>query len=353
MVEVLTLTTEKGIYFASTSKSTYSRTRSNIGGGVTKVNGKPLTRCLNKPDWYFIEGDQEITSMTKLVYGKPCNPHWVLRDESVAIDGVIPVQISCEDADEQYSEYEHYFGSKSPYYKYAGLYVRKEDREPNTDEPVEFKAHNNGYLDQTYVDNSCIGKTYTVYKDDYWTHQGTKELNLYDITEYSELEELIVPELAIHNRPCRLSEENSFRIIRGWLEKNLDKSQYRFASNYKTSIAIDKSVGMEPYVEDEPILKKNGRPYAKPRFNRIKHTQTWHRVFELRVEKREKEKKRYKKVLVEPFKGESLQDLKDNIDTYLDQLTKFLKTPLEKCPCCAGSGITKVEIKEEVINENT
>jgi hypothetical protein len=43
--------------------------------------------------------------------------------------------------------------------------------------------------------------------------------------------------------------------------------------------------------------------------------------------------------IVTPFKGNSLQDLKNNIDTYLTSLITEINKPLVDCPHCKGLGV--------------
>jgi hypothetical protein len=44
---------------------------------------------------------------------------------------------------------------------------------------------------------------------------------------------------------------------------------------------------------------------------------------------------------IEPFVGESYEDLNNNIDKFLKNLMTEINTPLKDCPNCDGAGVVK------------
>lgn len=94
-LELVAYRSEKGLYYANT-KWNYRKERESIYS-VDTVNGKPLTKSEHRNDWYFLEGEDTITSIKKHVHGGYGAASWVLRDDSTFIDGVIPRVVTPED----------------------------------------------------------------------------------------------------------------------------------------------------------------------------------------------------------------------------------------------------------------
>jgi len=53
--------------------------------------------------------------------------------------------------------------------------------------------------------------------------------------------------------------------------------------------------------------------------------------------------------VIKGFRGETQEDLKNNIDNYCKGLIEFINKPTASCPYCKGRGIINEEIPHEII----
>lgn len=172
MLELIGYQTEKGLYYTNAKMGYNGRQSFNAG----LVNNKPRVVSKYKDDWYFLEGEETITSIKNKAPSKCINFRWELRDKSVAMGDKIPEVISCEDACEQESDYEYYFGRDSKYAGISGLYQRVYDYAPEEYNEVEFTLNIRGFVQAQYVENNVRDIKYVVQKSRDWSHEGTTEV---------------------------------------------------------------------------------------------------------------------------------------------------------------------------------
>lgn len=150
--------------------------------------------------------------------------------------------------------------------------------------------------------------------------------------EYLLINELTTPDMFIDNTPCCLSAEHTYSIIRSYIKQHVDNT-WATLTDYNFCLTVNKNIrleNIETYHVLETILgksKKKPKTFTK---YRDKRTIT---IFECCPKPYEKH------TVVTPFKGNSLQDLKDNIDTYLLNLITEINKPLVDCPHCKGLGV--------------
>ena len=147
---------------------------------------------------------------------------------------------------------------------------------------------------------------------------------------------MLVPDLAIHNRPCSLSQDNTYKIIRSYIKNNINGKYARVTSDYDFCFTVTKVINIKPYIHTSEQTKSNGRSYAKPRIKKREINTKEFKIFEMCP------KKPYQGYTpIKGFTGENLLDLSNNIKSYLDELMSVLNSPLTECPCCDGTGFSK------------
>lgn len=324
---------EKGLFVSNSNKG-YSGRREPISGKF-KINGKdPQTTHAN--GWYFIDGEDEFSKFEKEVSGKRENYRWELKDSCPEpIAATLPKTISLEDSCEWYDDddyYDYRIGSDCKHYDYAIFYTRTSDLIPPEYVEEEVELNFLGEIQSEWTNNP-VNDSYTVYKTSY-KHQGEMELDLKSIATYSELSQMMVSDLLIHNQPCSLSSKQTYNIVRRHILDNIDSRWAVVTSDYDFCFTVKKKIAVKPIQKKDPILKRNGRPYAKPRFKTSSVTHKTEEIFEMTHAE-----KRYKGYTsIKGFEGNNLQELAENIKLYLDELMDYINRPLSECECCKGTG---------------
>ncbi|MCM3387229.1 hypothetical protein M3649_03670 [Ureibacillus chungkukjangi] len=133
-------------------------------------------------------------------------------------------------------------------------------------------------------------------------------------------------------RPCKLSNEESYKIIRNHVKANIDSKYARITSDYDFCFTVKKVIELyEPrqYQVDINAMHKRLKPKYETRYQRDRQVE----VYQVAP-------KPYQSyTVVTPFEGDNYEDLLKNIDTYLDDLMKVINQPFVECECCKGTGV--------------
>lgn len=306
------------------------------------INDKVPEKTHHKA-WFFLRGESEICCVKKLKQGTPTNYRWALKDDAEIPEGlVLKQELSCDEVGEYVDEddYGRYWSSTTKYYPVRFYYNRVYDISPDTWEDVEFEVDHLG--DVTKGDAKDIKDiSYNVYRTRR-THEGVKPISIKDVATYSELDQMMHSDFTLHNRPCSISPEISYKIIRRYVIENLDRTQCDITSDYDFCFTVKKRICIRPFLHKKELLKKNGKSYAKPKFSSkiVEHKSV--EIFEIAP-------KPYQSYTVaKGFKGDCLEDLIENVKLYLEELIDVLNTPIKECECCSGTGY----IIEKVNNSN-
>ena len=336
MIKIVTMVSEKGLFIAGGGSGiNYQGVRNSLpnnlrfNGNVTEVQGT------HHRSWGFLEGVTEITSVDQIAHGYDIiNKRWVRDDLPELSD--LPEEISCEEACEyEDDEYDWVIGSDSKYARYSKFYTRKYDTKQKDYESVEFEVANLGTVSAKEATN--FTDMVILLKN---RHSGRVDpIDLSSVVKYSELEQMLVPDLMIHNRPCKLSQDNTYSVIRNHIKDNIDGRVARVTSDYDFCFTVEKVVSIKPYINKTEITKSNGRPYAKPRFNTREVQNKLHKIFEMCPAK-----KYQKYTPIRSFEGESLEDLIENIKLYLEELMSVINEPVSECEHCHGTGYNIQEV---------
>lgn len=167
-----------------------------------------------------------------------------------------------------------------------------------------------------------------------------EEVDLKSIATWEVLEQLLTSPIMLHERPCHLTSETVFRIVRAYLLENIDPKQARVDSNYTFCFSVNKQVVVKPYKVKREKLTRNGNSYRPPRFTHETHNTKSVRVFEMTWQGAGNgEVGGYGEYTCIPeIHGRNLQELADNLKRYLDELVDVINTPVAECPHCNGTG---------------
>ena len=140
--------------------------------------------------------------------------------------------------------------------------------------------------------------------------------------EHQLLDKLIIPEILMHEYPCKLSSVEMYGIVKQYIKDNIDNRYAKITSDYDFCFSVKKIV---PVVGPKKI---NHSELAKGKFvtgNEIKEYREFV-IFEMT-----NESEKYKGYT--PIKGISASNefkLKEKLDNYLRALIEYINEPVEK-----------------------
>lgn len=173
-----------------------------------------------------------------------------------------------------------------------------------------------------------------LYKENGWGCNGAlaDEVDLSTIVCYDDIEKILTPEFLMHKRPCVLKAAQVYKIIRAHIKENINPSSAEITSDYDFCFTVKRKIHHKPVTKSQEIKKNNGRSYATPKFKSTTVTYKTEELFEMAP----KPYQNY--TVVQDWKADSLEDMKEQIRLYLDMLMDEINKDVELCPCCNGVG---------------
>ena len=276
---------------------------------------------------------EPITSVQRKQPSKKVNLRYELIDPSLTSDKV-PEFVSLSNTEYlQYTRDALYDKGWKPEFQHlSSLYKLRWDEEvqPNEDIPFNF---------QVVLKVNCINEhqpfAYKVQKtqfvSDGFTNITPKSL------KHNLIDRIMLPAPVLPDRPCELSSEATYKIIRQHVKDNLNPMAAEITSDYDFCFTVKKKIRLaEPEkftvdVNNSIFNKRKRKPKYEDRYRKTRLV----KVFEMTHARANH--KDY--TPVQGFKGESQTDIKEKIDFYLESLMEFLNTPLTDCPHCKGHGV--------------
>lgn len=294
--------------------------RKNIG--ELFFDGKHPGRSFNQ-DWFVVK--KLPTIIEKEVSQPNINGRYELKDSSLCTDK-IPLLIKEEEVkkDADYNWVGKYAGLRS-------LYDYKSDPQPPVREPVEFVVEDNIEVKATI---EFYGLSYPVQRGQY-RQDGFIDLTQENVS-YDLLDTLQLPDLLLPLRPAHLTSEQTYKIVRKHVQDNIDPKFAVITSDYDFCFTVKKKIPIERVeykvdVNNSIFSGKKRKPKIVTRYRDDRQIT----IFEMTYSPKNYD--RYPPI--EPFRGETLKDLKKNIDAYLADLMKEINAPIKDCPCCKGIGV--------------
>ena len=286
-------------------------------------------------NWLFIEQEPKIIEEIK---SQPnINYRYELIDPSMQCEK-IPLTLKKEVAtyfdDDEYEDcwYEDYKHLSS-------LYQLKYDEQPNIKVPIDFKFEILLELDEVKEFN---GFAYPVQKTQ-WASDGLTNFTEKDV-KYQILDEILFPDLVLPSRPCELSSEQVYKIVRQYIKQNIDYTRAKISSDYDFCFQVEKLIQIsDPYEQKTEIMKNNGKSYRPPKYNTKYIKNRTIKCFEMTYSP-----KNYNGYTPIPAMiGENIDDLKGKVDRYCKEIIDEINKPLIDCPHCKGNGVILEGIKED------
>lgn len=222
-------------------------------------------------------------------------------------------------------------------FRYGALYEYKYDREPNHFEDVKIEwdvvIDVENFQMPPQIEFTGIHKLnykevpYVIKNDSVWHQQ---------------LDEMIFPEVLLHNRPCSFTSKTVYDITRQYVIEHIDHRVAKITSNYDFCFEVKKLIPLHvpEKITYYNLFARTKRERDKPRTTIKEYNERT--VFEMTS-------------LSEMYKGytpipamfaENEAELESKMKKWLTALMAEINRPLCECPHCCGKGI--IDVSEKV-----
>jgi len=287
------------------------------------VDGKTPEKTFH-PNWCVL--DSEPVLIQKYVGQPDINYRYELIDKTMESEKT-PLILNRDEVaiKEGYGWY-----WKDEYKIYQSLYKLFSDSQPAVLENVEFEY-------KTIMEVTEI-REYEGFKYD--TQRTTYQSDgIWDIREkeinHQLIDKIIFPEIVLPARPSTLTSQQSFGIIRQYIKQHINLDVATVTSDYNFCLTVKKKIPLsepEKYTVDVNNAwynKRKRKPKLETRYRRFREVECFNMA-----------PKAYQTYsVISGFRGENQEDLKNNIDSYCENLIKFINEPVKDCPYCKGMGV--------------
>ncbi len=217
---------------------------------------------------------------------------------------------------------------KAEYSHLQSLYEEKSDLQPTILDVVTFDFKIILEMDNI---KEYGGFSYSVQRTK-WDSEGFEMLT--DKSIHHELVDTILfPDIILPARTSKLTSKQTYKIIRKYIQDNINSKYAHITSDYDFCFTVKKKIPLTektPYQADVSHWKSK-KPKYETRYRENREIE----IFEMTHD--EEKYKGY--IPIKPFEGKNIEDLKYNIDSFLEELMKKINEPLIDCPHCKGKGV--------------
>lgn len=323
MLNIIAVKTKQGYYITRQDSSYYPHSVASF-----LFDGHAPRPSFHK-DWYIIDSEPKRVSHTEKQ--PDVNHRYILADDSFATNNNLPLEIPRDVAGEFVEDCGNgHFQWKDEYAMYRSLYVLISDPQPDLDVEDEYTfsiafelPEIKPPLEMIYpVNERCLSygeKSVT----DYITNKSI---------EHQLVDKIIFPAIILHDTPCKLSSEESYKIIRWHVRQHINPKVAKITSDYDFHFAVSKVIPLaEPYTQQYEHRRGRHKPVITSRYISTREFP----IFEITHGNN-----RWKDCdVVEGFEANTEDLLKHQIDNYLTELMKRINEPLVDCPHCNGKGV--------------
>ena len=301
----------------ATNKGTFFKLDTTPNNSI-KINGIPSTelvfRTVRSASWLRVDGDIESVTMTKPETSKLVG--WNINNPAISCE-VLPVSLPA-DAIVVDSDTYRFSGTHA---EYAQLYSPVYETTPEREIDVEFEVR---IADKLVIEDASEPEKMTIstYDGGSFRNDTRHSVDLSSIVSFNEIDEILTPEFALHHRPCSLTSEQMYKIVRRHVRENINPKVARITSDYDFCFTVKK------VINDKPSPSKSK-----------KKVEELIEVFEMTYFGYGGKKNGYDGYTPIPaFSASSLKKLHENLKKYLDDLMDTINTPVHKCEHCDGVG---------------
>ena len=334
MLQIIGVKTNNGFYVQGRDEnSSYSKNLISL-----LFNGKNPKKTF-EPTWFFVES--EVMVVEKRVLQPNINHRYELKEDLPFTEGfelpkVMPKdEVMDLDEDGKSCQWKDEFKHLQTFYE-----LKSDPQEPKI-EPVDFSFTVILEIPEIKVEPDF---KYTV-QQTFWSSEKTYELGM-DKIIHQTIDKIVFPWVVLPSLPSAMSSEDTYNIIRQYVKQHIDLRYAQITSDYDFCFEVAKVIPLATPIETQREIKNaRGRSYRKRRYaHSLVKNRVVKKVFEMTYYP-----KNYKGYTPIPcFRGKDHQDLKKNIDKYLNDLISRINEPLIECKYCDGMGVILDESIEKI-----
>ena len=314
---------------------------------ITNDTVKGYNRYINLND-YIINGNvpkksfhtswNEVSNSVRLVQRKALPKQINHRIE--LIDPIMKTKVgllqSVPREDAMYYDEDSGWLWQDNYKMYSSMYKQEYDMSEGILEEVKFKFEVIMEVDDMIIPTDF---SFSIQKTQ-WAREGLREVNPNDIT-HQLLDRMIFPEILLPTRPCSLSLKETYEIVRQYVKQHINYDVASITSDYDFCFTVKKKI---PLSEDEKYTV-NVNMFTKKKEKLVVKYRSFRDV--VCYEATPSGYTHYP--MIEEFKGDNQEDLKNKINAYCEALVDHINEPVTDCPECKGRGVI---VKELVYKED-
>jgi hypothetical protein len=328
MIKLSYYKTNVGLFLKAPFSSAYPYGK--ILTGKWRIN-QTITDAPENGGFYYLAGVTSIDTLERKTPGRKNHIGFKLKEsvpESVA--AALEPYYTVKEAGYCWREEDDDYGFSPEFTPISSLYDPVYEAQEEGWEKTEFEREVLGELEVT---NYNKPEAMTV---DWHINPGIegKTVDLSSIVKYSDIELMLTPGFMLHTRPCSLTGDQVYKIVRAHIIENIDNRHARITSNYDFCFAVSKRVSIRPVITKTEEFTTKGKSYSTPRFKTTTVTHKEIPIFEMTPPSQ-----KYRDYT--PIKGwqaDSLEDMATQVRAYLDALMEEINRPLRECPHCEGTG---------------
>jgi hypothetical protein len=332
MKNLMAYKTNLGMYIAESGSYGYTSAFTSAVGSLDrwKVNGKLLSDIAQPTHftkWVFLQGVDEIMSIEDLKRGNTVTTGFTLKIPTLANEE-IPLNLSIEQVEQYWNNDLEDWAWKN-YNEYRALYKPVTETLPDSWEPIEFSVNVIQHLQIDKVENPIEMKV-GVMDTGGWTSKS----NIYElssIVRYSDIEKMLTPEFLLHERPCSLSSEQVYKIVRDYVRTHIDGKYARITSDYDFCFDVCRKIGIKPFTKRVSVRKT---PRSQPKYvnQSVEHKEV--KLFEMTYSP-----KNYSGYTpIQGWQANNLKEMAEQVRSYLTELMDEINRPVQECSACGGTG---------------
>ena len=150
---------------------------------------------------------------------------------------------------------------------------------------------------------------------------------------YSLLDRIMYPSILLSQRPCCLSSEQTYKIVRRFIQDNIDSRWASITSDHDFCFTVKRRLRLP--APKEYTVNVNAFSKRKPRCQRRTETEHEETCFEMTYSPKNYD--RY--TPIKGFTAKTQPELNEKINEYCQALIRDINAPLKDCPQCSGSGV--------------
>lgn len=343
MIKIEYYSTNVGNFFRVVAGSDYYGGNTLAGMRIAEINGVDVKNLPLLSGWHNLDCELKNFKVSKPSTTKQVG--WKLSNTEIASDK-IPLNLTTEQLKKTWNLDDDAESFSGVYASIASLYEPEFVVLPEEVEPIEVELVK---LRDLHVENYNAPTAMKFQYRDGNYNEPIREGDLSAVAVFSDIERMLTPEFLLHTRPCSLTSQQVYKIVRAHVLNNIDSKVARITSNYDFCFEVQRVVEHKPVETKTEKLTSSGRSYKPPRFTSRTTDSKLVKLFGMTWLGADKGKGYGGYSVIEGWKANNLQELYDNMQQYLSDLMQEINKPVIECSVCNGTGCLTKLIDSEML----